>query len=166
MSIRNLVSMVLMGVLATGCVGESAPSASIEACGASNENACRVTFRRLVEAPESFAGRVVRVDGYLGVKRGFFTLNSSKELFDAGVSDEVSIRIRGSADLQQKIFDEYSYTWVSIIGTFRLKSKNGTVSDLLIGELHPPLEVNSLGYPGSERNQSFNDAALDLEDLK
>ncbi len=67
--------------------------------------------------------------------------------------------------LQEKIFNEYAYTWVSVIGVFKLRKKNGTTDDLLIGELAPPIEVRSLQPLGANQRAEFGEVVLDLEDL-
>lgn len=104
--------------------------------------------------------------GYLGVSTGLFVLNSSKELFEAGVTDEVAIRIRGPIDVQERIFKEHAYSWVSLVGTYRVKAKAGTTDDLLLGEIFAPLEVRSIMSPLELRRQSFDEVFLDLDDLK
>lgn len=130
------------------------------------ESACRVSFRALAADPASFNGRKVRVEGYLGVSGRLFVLSSSKELFDAGVSDEVFVRIRGPINSQRQMFYQHAYSWVSVTGTFRTKEKNGTTDDILIGELHSPTEVKALRLPIPERRETFDEAVIDLRDLK
>ncbi|WP_312320645.1 hypothetical protein [Stenotrophomonas sp.] len=151
--------------LASGCRGDQGSSPLGGDCGGGADTACRVTFRSLLVAPGQFDGRVIRIEGYLGVSMRFFSLHASKELFDAGVSDEVALRLRGPMQLQEKIFNEYAYTWVSVIGVFKLRKKNGTTDDLLIGELAPPIEVRSLQPLGANQRAEFGEVVLDLEDL-
>lgn len=129
------------------------------------DGACRVSFRALAADPASFNGRKVRVEGYLGVSARLFVLSSSKELFEAGVTDEVFVRIRGPVESQRQIFDQHAYSWVSVTGTLRTREKNGTTDDILIGELHPPVEVKALRLPVPERRESFDEAVIDLGDL-
>lgn len=93
-------------------------------------------------------------------------LNSSKALFEAGVTDEVAIRLRGPVDVQERIFQEHAYSWVSVIGTFKIRATTGTTEDLLLGELFAPLEVRSLRLPLEVRRHSFDEVILDLEDIK
>lgn len=93
-------------------------------------------------------------------------LNSSKELFEAGVTDEVAIRLRGPVDVQKRIFQEHAYSWVSVVGTFKIRATTGTIDDLLLGELFAPLEVRSLRLPLAVGRHSFGDVILNLEDIK
>jgi len=109
---------------------------------------------------------MIRIEGYLAVSRDLFVLNSSKEFYEAGVTDETSIRIRGPMDVQERIFQEHAYSWVSVIGTFRDREKTGTTEDLLLGEIFAPLEVRPLGLPVEVKRQTFGDVLLDLEDIK
>ncbi len=129
------------------------------------QNACRATFRALAEDPHGFDGRRIRVEGYLGVSRALFVLSSSKELFEAGVTDESSIRIRGPMDVQERIFQEHAYSWVSVTGTFKDREKTGTTDDLLLGEIFA-LEVQSLRWPVEVERAAFGDVLLNLEDIK
>lgn len=135
-------------------------------CGRTVQNACRVTFRALASDASGFNGRMIRIEGYLAVSRDLFVLNSSKEFYEAGVTDETSIRIRGPMDVQERIFQEYAYSWVSVVGTFRDREKTGTTEDLLLGEIFAPLEVRPLGLPVEVKRQTFGDVLLDLEDIK
>ncbi|MBD8694648.1 hypothetical protein [Stenotrophomonas sp. CFBP 13718] len=107
----------------------------------------------------------MRIEGYLVVSAGLFVLSSSKELFDAGVADEVFVRIRGPLDSQRQMYDQHGYSWVSVTGTFKTKERNGTTDDILIGELHPPTEVRALRFPIPRRRETFDEAAIDLKDL-
>lgn len=160
---RAALLMCMIGI--AGCGGAARESAS-HVCDTMPKDApCRVSFRALASNPESFNGRKVRIEGYLGISARLFVLSSSKELFDAGVSDEVSVRIRGPMESQQKIYDQHAYTWVSVTGTFRTREKDGTTYDLLIGELHAPIEARSLRAPIPQRRENFDEAALDLGDL-
>ncbi len=130
------------------------------------QNACRATFRALAEDAHEFDGRTIRIEGYLAVSRDLFVLNSSKELYDAGVTDETSIRIRGSLDVQERIFQGHAYSWVSVTGTFKNRGKTGTTEDLLLGEIFAPLDVRPLRLPLEVKCQTFDDVLLDLEDVK
>ena len=102
----------------------------------------------------------------MAVTRGMFVLTSSKELLEAGMSDEVALRIRGPVDLQRSVFDKHAYTWVSVTGVFSTREKNGTTDDLLLGELNPPLDVSPLGRGVPFQKQEFKDVLVELEDLK
>ncbi|HGM7285991.1 TPA: hypothetical protein ACKP7V_001798 [Stenotrophomonas maltophilia] len=144
--------------------GGGAPSG--KTCGVEGSSACRVSFRELAAKPRLFDGKLVRMEGYLGVSRELFVLNSSKELFEAGVTEETQVRIRGPIDLQQSVFDEYAYSWVSIIGVFRTRESDNSTGDLLLGEIHAPLEVRSLRIPGPVPREEFGDVLVNLEDLK
>ncbi|MFL4596822.1 hypothetical protein ACJ6WI_06045 [Stenotrophomonas maltophilia] len=135
-------------------------------CGGTLQNACRVTFRALASDASEFNGRIIRIEGYLAVSRDLFVLNSSKEFYEAGVTDETSIRIRGPMDVQERIFQEHAYSWVSVIGTFRDREKTGTTEDLLLGEIFAPLDVHPLGLPVEVKRQTFGDVLLNLEDIK
>lgn len=135
-------------------------------CGEAVQNACRVTFRALANDASGFNGRIIRVEGYLSVSRDLFVLSSSKELYEAGVTDETSIRIRGPMDVQERIFQEHAYSWVSVIGTFRDREKTGTTEDLLLGEIFAPLDVQSLRWPVEVERATFGDVLLNLEDIK
>jgi hypothetical protein len=95
-----------------------------------------------------------------------FVLSASKELLEAGVSDEIALRIRGPVDLQRSIFDQHAYTWVSIIGVFNVRKKNGTTDDLLLGEISPPLQVAPLRFEIPSRRQEFSEIGVDLQDMK
>lgn len=127
---------------------------------------CRVSFRALAQGPARFDGRRIRVEGYLGVSRELFVLSSSKELFEAGVTHETSIRIRGPMDVQERIFQKHAYSWVSVAGTFKDREKTGTTEDLLLGEIFAPLEVQSLRWPVEVERATFGDVLLNLEDIK
>lgn len=109
-----------------------------KSCGVEGSSACRVSFRELAATPRLFDGKLVRMEGYLGVSRELFVLSSSKELFEAGVTEETQVRIRGPVDMQQGVFDEYAYSWVSIIGVFRTRETDNSTVDLLLGEIHAP----------------------------
>ena len=160
--------MVIVFILyGAGCryqEGGGAPSE--KTCGVEGSPACRVSFRELAATPRLFDGKLVRMEGYLGVSRELFVLNSSKELFEAGVTEENQVRIRGPIDLQRSVFDEYSYSWVSIIGVFRTRESDNSTGDLLLGEIHAPLEVRSLRIPGPMPRAKFGGVLVDLEDLK
>jgi hypothetical protein len=106
------------------------------------------------------------MEGYLGVSRELFVLNSSKGLFEAGVTEETQVRIRGPIDLQRDVFKRYAYSWVSVTGEFRLRRTDGSTDDLLLGEMHAPLDVQSLRVPGPIPRATFGDVSVDLEDLK
>jgi hypothetical protein len=106
------------------------------------------------------------MEGYLGESLGMVVLSSSKELVEAGVRDEVSVRIRGPVETQESIFDQHAYTWVSVTGVFNVKEKNGTTDDLLLGQLSPPLAVRSLQFPAPIQKAGFGDIILDMEDIK
>lgn len=147
-------------------VCSAAGAASGSGCGGSQESACRVTFRSLVESPDRFNGRTVRIEGYLGVSRKIFSIYASKESFEAGISDEVAIRIRGALPVQEKIFREHAYTWVSMVGVFRMRAKTGTTNDVLIGEIFPPFEVRPLQIPGVDPRRGFDEVLIELEDMK
>lgn len=135
-------------------------------CGIGQKPVCRVSFRALASTPRLFDGKSIRVEGYLGVSRGLFVLNSSKELFEAGVTDETQVRIKGPIDLQRDLFNRYAYSWVSVTGEFRLRKTDGSTDDLLLGEMHAPLDVQSLRVPGPIPRATFGDVSVDLEDLK
>lgn len=159
--------VIFLAIVSAGCgggVSEARPS--YRDCGANQQPACRATFRALIEHGRTLDGKKVRVEGYLSVVRSLFVLNSSKELYEAGVSDELSIRIRGPIDVQREMFAKFAYSWVSVTGTFRLVERVGTTDDLLIGELHAPMQVDSLRIPGPVRKAEFRDVAVDLEDIK
>ncbi|HIE0525011.1 TPA: hypothetical protein ACXJLS_001627 [Stenotrophomonas maltophilia] len=144
--------------------GGGAPSG--KTCGVEGRSACRVSFRALASTPRLFDGKSIRVEGYLGVSRGLFVLNSSKELFEAGVTEETQVRIKGPIDLQRDVFNRYAYSWVSVTGEFRLRKTDGSTDDLLLGEMHAPLDVQSLRVPGPIPRATFGDVSVDLEDLK
>lgn len=135
-------------------------------CGRSAQPACSVSFRAIAQDSQRFDDRSIRIEGYLGVSRELFVLNSSQELFEAGVTDEIAIRLRGPVDVQERIFQEHAYSWVSVVGTFKIRATTGTTEDLLLGELFAPLEVRSLRLPLEVRRHSFDDVILDLEDIK
>jgi len=137
-----------------------------KACGIGQNPVCRVSFRALAASPRLFDGKSIRMEGYLGVSRGLFVLSSSKELFEAGVTDETEVRISGPTDLQRGVFDRYAYSWVSMTGVFRLRRMDGLTDDLLLGEMHAPLDVQSLRVPGPIPKATFGDVSVDLEDLK
>ncbi|WP_191850779.1 hypothetical protein [Stenotrophomonas sp. SXG-1] len=137
-----------------------------KSCGVEGSSTCRVSFRELAATPRLFDGKLVRMEGYLGVSRELFVLSSSKELFEAGVTEETQVRIRGPVDMQQGVFDEYAYSWVSIIGVFRTREADNSTGDLLLGEIHAPLEVRSLRIPGPVPRAKFGDVLVNLEDLK
>lgn len=163
---RLLLLLSLCALALAGCA-DTSRGCTPHLCGSAREkSACRVSFRALAADPESFNGRKVRIEGYLGVSGRLFVLSSNKELFDAGVSDETFIRIRGNIDSQRQMFDQHAYSWVSVTGTFRTREKNGTTDDILIGELHPPTEVDALVMPIPDRRETFDEAAIDLRDLK
>lgn len=92
MKLVCMVATLLLTVAAlaacTAVPGDAAPKPA--QCAADEKVACRVTFRSLAEHSNRFDGHAVRVEGYLGVSRGLFVLSSSKELFDAGATDEVA----------------------------------------------------------------------------
>lgn len=46
-----------------------------------------------------------------------------------------------------------------------MKEKGGTTDDLLIGEIHAPLDVQPLRPIGPLKRASFSEVAVDLEDL-
>ena len=144
--------------------GGQTPSAKV--CGIGQNPVCRVSFRALAATPRLFDGKSIRMEGYLGVSRGLFVLSSSKELFEAGVTDETEVRISGPTDLQRGVFDRYAYSWVSVTGVFRLRRTDGSTDDLLLGEMHAPLDVQSLRIPGPIPKATFGDVSVDLEDLK
>lgn len=163
---RLFFVLPLCAISLAGCA-DTSTSGTPQLCeSVPEESACRVSFRALAADPASFNGRKVRIEGYLGVSARLFVLSSSKELFDAGVSDEVFIRIKGNIDSQRQMFDQHAYSWVSVTGTFRTTERNGTTDDILIGELHPPTEVDALLMPIPERRETFDEAAIDLRDLK
>lgn len=148
-----------------GCA-ETSRSGTPQLCESEKkESVCRVSFRALAADPASFDGRKVRIEGYLVVSARLFVLSSSKELFDAGVTDEVFVRIRGPLDSQRQMYDQHGYSWVSVTGTFKTKERNGTTDDILIGELHRPTEVRALRFPIPRRRETFDEAAIDLKDL-
>lgn len=154
-------------ILLAGCGHqEEGQVARTTACGVSDRPVCRVSFRALATNPDRYDGRSVRVEGYLGVSRGLFVLSSSEESFEAGVTDETGVRIRGPVDLQRRVFDQHAYSWVSVAGAFRLRKKDESTDDLLLGEIHAPLDVRSLRIPGPVPRAAFEEVALDLEDLK
>lgn len=162
---RKLAALLLVA-LTSGCAKDPAVSLDCPALPhGMTDMPCRASFRALANDPAAFDGRRVRMEGYLGVSARFFVLSSSKELFDAGVNDDTRVRIRGPMDSQQKIYDQYAYSWVAVTGTFRIRKKNGTTDDILIGELHPPMEVNALQFPIPHRRETFDEVALELEDL-
>lgn len=160
-------AFIVLTPLAAGCghqgEGQVARTAT---CGVSDRPVCRVSFRALATTPDRYDGRSVRMEGYLGVSRGLFVLSSSKELFEAGVTDETEVRIRGPIDLQSGVFDRYAYSWVSVTGVFRLRRTDGSTDDLLLGEIHAPLGVQSLRVPGPIPKATFGEVSVNLEDLK
>lgn len=133
-------------------------------CG-SAENPCRATFRALAEDAHRFDGRMVRMEGYLGVSRGNFVLSASKELHEAGVTGEVDVRIRGRLEDQERIFKAYAYSWVVAEGTFRTVKKDGTTQDLLLGDLFVTDQVRPLMAGSEYRRQEFGEVLLELQDL-
>lgn len=163
---RLMVWAVVCACILAGCEGGSRVAGQPETCGFSQKEPCRVSFRALASDPDSFNGRTIRIEGYLAVAGRMFVLSASKELLEAGVSDEVALRIRGPVDLQQSIFNEHAYTWVSITGLFNVREKNGTTDDLLLGEISPPLQVAPLRLAIPSRRQEFNDVGVELEDMK
>lgn len=167
MSNRGFATCVLVLVFAlAGCSPDNSLAQHGLDCGKPEQPACRVSFRALAQDSHRFDGRSIRIEGYLGVSRELFVLNSSKELFEAGVTDEVAIRLRGPVDLQERIFQEHAYSWVSLVGTFKVKATTGTTEDLLLGEVFAPLEVRSLMLPLEVRRQSFDDVIINLQDVK
>lgn len=159
-------SVLVLAFALAGCSPVGNPAQQGPACGKRAQPACRVSFRALAQDSHRFDGRSIRIEGYLGVSMGLFVLNSSKELFEAGVTDEVAIRIRGPLDVQERIFKEHAYSWVSLVGTYRVTAKAGTTDDLLLGEIFAPLEVRSIILPLEVRRQSFDEVFLDLDDLQ
>lgn len=157
--------LTVTALAACGAVPEDAAPKPAQ-CAADEKVACRVAFRGLAEDSSRFDGHAVRVEGYLGVSRGLFVLSSSKELFDAGATDEVALRLRGPVDVQERIFDQFAYSWVAVTGTFRITPRNGTTDDLLLGEIHAPLEVRPLRLPVPVQRETFGDVILDLQDIK
>ncbi|WNH52303.1 hypothetical protein [Stenotrophomonas oahuensis] len=155
-------------LVAGSCIGcqirHSDETTSVNQCGRQAQPPCRVTFRALADNPQRFEGLTLRVEGYLAVSRGLFVLTSSKELFEAGASDEMAIRIRGPIDLQRQIFEQHVYTWVSVTGTYG--STVGIKNELLLGEIRAPLDVQPLRIPGPAQRATFGDVLIDLEDLK
>lgn len=123
-----------------------------------------MTFRALADNPQPFEGLTLRIEGYLAVSRGLFVLTSSRELFEAGASDEMAIRIRGPMDLQKQIFEQYAYTWVSVTGTY--SSTIGIKNEVLLGQIRAPLDVQALRISGPIQRATFGDVLIDLEDLK
>lgn len=162
----NLLLLAASATLLVGCGEQAAMSSTGKRCDAYGDSPCRVSFRALASAPQSYGGRVIRMEGYLAVSGRMFVLSSSKELLEAGVSDEVSVRITGPIEEQRAIFDEHAYTWVSVIGRFTVREKDDTTNDLLLGELSAPLEVSPLRFPIPLQRQTFGELSLDLEDLK
>lgn len=94
--IRGMFLVFVCLIILTGCEnwGGDAVSPALK-CGADRQLPCRASFRALAEKPVQFDGKLVRVEGYLSVARELFLLSSSRELLEAGVTDEVSVRIRG-----------------------------------------------------------------------
>jgi len=164
--IRGIFLVLVCSIILTGCerLGGGAVSPALK-CGTQHQLPCRASFRALAEKPVHFDGKLVRVEGYLSVERELFLLSSSRELLEAGVTDEVSVRIRGAIETQRDIFEKHAYSWVSVVGTFRVKEKGGTTDDLLIGEIHAPLDVQTLRPIGPPRRASFGEVAVDLDDL-
>lgn len=159
-------SLVLALAMLTSCgVPEQEGSVSGLACGQASQPACRVTFRAIAADRHQYDGRIVRIEGYLGVSRGFFVVASSKELYEAGVSDEVEIRIRGRLTDQERIFKESAYSWVSAEGTFKVRKRNGTTDDLLLGELFVAHDVRPLMRGVEFRRQDFGKVVLELDDV-
>jgi hypothetical protein len=163
---RKILAISIFATGLIGCSGQIDEPGTDDGCGVHGAVACRVSFRALASSPEAYSGRYIRMEGYLGVSGRLFVLSSSKELIDAGVVDEVSVRIRGPIEIQREIFEKHAYSWVSVTGNFSLKAKNGTTDDLLLGELSPPLEVRPLRFPIPVQKQQFGELAIDLEDLK
>lgn len=127
--------------------------------------ACRVTFRGIAADRRQYDGKIVRIEGYLGVSRGLFVLTSSRELYEADVTDEVAIRIRGRLADQERIFKGSAYSWVSVEGTFKVGKRNGTTDDLLLGELFVTDGVGPLRDSVEFRRQDFGEVVLDLDDV-
>lgn len=167
MDIGKRPCMALLSVISlAGCGSqEGAKVVPGKVCGVDQRHACRLSFRALAAAPRLFDGKSVRIEGYLGVSAGHFVLSSSKELFEAGVTGETEVRIRGPMDVQERAYNRHAYSWVSVMGVFRLRGKDGSTDDLLLGEIHAPLHVQSLRIPGPIPRATFGDVYLDLEDL-
>lgn len=165
---RFAASVLALAFVLSGC----SPAANFSHRGLACEKKraepyCRVSFPALAQDSHRFDGRLIRIEGYLGVSRDQFVLNSSKELYEAGVTADVAIRIRGPLDVQERIFQEHAYSWVSLAGTFRINTQEDrNTDDLLIGEVFAPLEVQSLTFPLEVRRQGFGEVLLDLDDLK
>ena len=167
MNIARVVAVTFLSIaaLAACSVDPGDTKSKLAECHANAKAGCRVAFQRLAEQSSKFDGQLVRVEGYLGVSRGLFVLYSSKELFEAGVNDEVALRLRGPVDVQEKIFDQFAYSWVSVAGTYRAMPRTGNTDDLLLGELHAPLEVHPLRVPLPVQRETFDDVILDLRDI-
>ena len=159
------VAMLFVAALAACSVDPVDEKSNLAQCLVNAKTSCRITFRHLAEQSSKVDCQLVRVEGYLGVSRGLFVLYSSKELFEAGVNDEVALRLRGPVDVQEKIFDQFAYSWVSVTGTYRAKPGNGTTDDLLLGELHAPLQFHPLRLPMPVERETFDDVILDLQDI-
>jgi len=159
------VGLMLFAVVLLGCQQRSAPIGENQDCGSTVETPCRASFRSLAASPSSYEGRVVRLEGYLTVERDRFVLYSSKELFEAGVQEEVAVKLRGPIEVQERIFNQHAYSWVSLVGKFMARKTVGTTKDLLLGEVHAPLVVRPLRSLGPPEKRTFGDVILDMEDL-
>lgn len=159
------VGLMLFAVVLLGCQQRAAPIGENQDCGSTVETPCRASFRSLAASPSSYEERVVRLEGYLTVERETFVLYSSKELFEAGVQEEVAVKLRGPIEAQERIFNQHAYSWVSLVGKFMARQTDGTTEDLLLGEVHAPLVVRPLRSLGPPAKRTFGDVILDMEDL-
>lgn len=165
MKLHQVCVVIISALLVMGCQARTAavePS-PILCGGTGSEATCRATFRALAQDVARFEGKKIRIEGFLVVERGLFLLYASRELYEAGVTDEVAVRLRGPVEEQERIFKDHAYSWVSIVGGFRANVRNGTTDDLLLGELHSPLEVRSLRWVPLKREQ-FDDVRIDLKE--
>lgn len=159
-------SFLFLACLLASCKGAvEEGSERNSACGGAEQSACRVTFRAIAADKHRYDGRSIRIEGYLAVSRDLFVISSSKELYEAGVTDEVAVRIRGPLADQERAFNAHAYTWVSAVGTFRDTADDGTTADLLLGELHITGDMRPLMDGVEFRRQEFKDVVLDLQDI-
>lgn len=159
--------ILLVACLLASCTGPVKHASERElACGESGQPACRATFRAVAADKHRYDGRSIRIEGYLAVSRDLFVITSSKELYEAGVTDEVAVRIRGRLADQERAFNAHAYTWVSAIGRFKSAGDSGTTTDLLLGELYLTGDMRPLLDDVAFRRQEFKEVVLDLRDIE
>jgi hypothetical protein len=165
MKIVTACMVTISGLVLLGCGAQNhevPPPPGL--CGeVADKVICRATFRALALDPGQYAGKNIRIEGFLVVERGLFVLYSSRELYEAGVTDEVAVRLRGPAGQLERIYKDHAYSWVSIVGEFRVVPRSGTTDDLILGEIRAPLEVRPLRKIGLRR-EGFDEILLNLED--